>query len=45
MLNKLKCDDSTHFINIRHMMSGDKDICLEYFGEEDEECKQTNNVK
>ena len=38
------CDDGTTTMNVRHMFKGGKDVCLEYFGEEDEECRANNKI-
>ena len=36
------CDDSTTVMTVRHMMRGDRDMCMEYFGQQDDECVATN---
>lgn len=38
-------DDSTIEVTIRHIFRGEKDMCLEFFGEQNDECINNNNVK
>lgn len=41
-------DNGTTYVSIRHMIKSDfsgnqgRDMCLEYFGEEDDECREHN---
>jgi len=35
-------DDGTTEVNVGHVFRGDKDMCLEFFGEQNEECKKHN---
>ena len=40
--DKLIVDDGTNYVNVGHIFRGDKDVCLENFGEQDEECIKHN---
>lgn len=35
-------DNGTTYANVGHIFHGDKDVCLGFFGEQDEECIKHN---
>lgn len=41
---KIPIDNGTTNVTVGYIFRGDEDKCLDYFGEQDEECKKNNQT-